>query len=234
MFEEHSEVPQTRSGKSQRNRSGGPNGSRTRVSALRGPCPRPLDDGAAGWDKSNGWERRTRTSTTGSRAPRPTIRRSPSVPAILRRGARDCQGAHLEDLENGPLERPAGLEARHAAGRNLDGLARPGIPAVALGAPRDQEGAEAADGHLPALPEGVEDLVQERVESALRGDLGSARGLRHGRHEVRLRHGSSYLRERGGESQDARSFGPHNVRRVWEYIMRACPGARLSISLPSC
>ena len=26
---------------------GGPNGIRTRVSALRGPCPRPLDDGAA-------------------------------------------------------------------------------------------------------------------------------------------------------------------------------------------
>src|SRR4030095_783822 len=25
---------------------GGPNGVRTRVSALRGPCPRPLDDGA--------------------------------------------------------------------------------------------------------------------------------------------------------------------------------------------
>src|SRR5262245_14555199 len=25
---------------------GGPNGIRTRVSALRGPCPRPLDDGA--------------------------------------------------------------------------------------------------------------------------------------------------------------------------------------------
>src|SRR5262249_2269306 len=31
---------------------GGPNGIRTRVSALRGPCPRPLDDGAAGWDGS--------------------------------------------------------------------------------------------------------------------------------------------------------------------------------------
>src|SRR5438093_8639249 len=187
--------------------------------------------GPPGGTKTTGWERRTRTSTTGSRAPRPTIRRSPSVPAILRRGAWHCQGAGLQD---GPLERPAGLEARHAAGRNLDGLARPGIPAVALGAPRDQEGAEAADGHLPALPEGVEDLVQERVEGALRGDLGSARGLGHGRHEVRLRHGSSYLRERGGESQDARSFGPHNLRRVWEYIMRACPAARLSIFLPSC
>src|SRR5215813_2311152 len=28
------------------NFSGGPNGIRTRVSALRGPCPGPLDDGA--------------------------------------------------------------------------------------------------------------------------------------------------------------------------------------------
>src|SRR5712692_10181059 len=34
-------------GTSQRNRGGGPNGIRTRVSALRGPCPGPLDDGAS-------------------------------------------------------------------------------------------------------------------------------------------------------------------------------------------
>ena len=27
-------------------KTGGPNGIRTRVLALRGPCPRPLDDGA--------------------------------------------------------------------------------------------------------------------------------------------------------------------------------------------
>src|SRR6266542_5825795 len=40
-------------GTPQRNRNGGPNGIRTRVSALRGPCPRPLDDGAAGWDEDN-------------------------------------------------------------------------------------------------------------------------------------------------------------------------------------
>src|SRR5215470_7613418 len=46
MFEEHFDVPKTRSEKHQRNRNGGPNGIRTRVSALRGPCPRPLDDGA--------------------------------------------------------------------------------------------------------------------------------------------------------------------------------------------
>src|SRR2546425_9944757 len=31
---------------SARDSSGGPNGIRTRVSALRGPCPGPLDDGA--------------------------------------------------------------------------------------------------------------------------------------------------------------------------------------------
>src|SRR6266566_7487960 len=46
MFEEHSNVPKTWSEKSERNRTGGPNGIRTRVSALRGPCPGPLDDGA--------------------------------------------------------------------------------------------------------------------------------------------------------------------------------------------
>src|SRR3979411_140082 len=45
-FEEHSNVPKTWSEKSERNRTGGPNGIRTRVSALRGPCPGPLDDGA--------------------------------------------------------------------------------------------------------------------------------------------------------------------------------------------
>src|SRR5262245_40690702 len=38
--------PQTRSLKLQQKQLGGPNGVRTRVSALRGPCPRPLDDGA--------------------------------------------------------------------------------------------------------------------------------------------------------------------------------------------
>ena len=42
---------------------GGPNGIRTRVSALRGPCPRPLDDGAvqAG---GTGCRAGTRTPTT--------------------------------------------------------------------------------------------------------------------------------------------------------------------------
>src|SRR5438132_9924984 len=46
-FRARGSLPQTRSIKHQRNRTGGPNGSRTRVSALRGPCPGPLDDGAA-------------------------------------------------------------------------------------------------------------------------------------------------------------------------------------------
>ena len=41
-------VPQIRSEKHQQKHNGGPNGDRTRVSALRGPRPRPLDDGA-GW-----------------------------------------------------------------------------------------------------------------------------------------------------------------------------------------
>src|SRR5205814_4378352 len=42
----HRSRPQTWSVKHQRNYFGGPNGIRTRVSALRGPCPGPLDDGA--------------------------------------------------------------------------------------------------------------------------------------------------------------------------------------------
>src|SRR6266581_8082066 len=33
-------------------------------------------------DEAVGWERRSRTSTTGSRAPRPTIRRSPNPRAV--------------------------------------------------------------------------------------------------------------------------------------------------------
>ena len=33
--------------------AGGPNGIRTRVSALRGPCPRPLDDGATSVRRGN-------------------------------------------------------------------------------------------------------------------------------------------------------------------------------------
>ena len=36
--------------------AGGPNGIRTRVSALRGPCPGPLDDGAGQSEKWLGEE----------------------------------------------------------------------------------------------------------------------------------------------------------------------------------
>src|SRR2546428_7072345 len=46
-FRARGSLPQTRSIKHQRNRTGGPNGIRTRVSALRAPCPVPLDDAAA-------------------------------------------------------------------------------------------------------------------------------------------------------------------------------------------
>src|SRR5207249_11497123 len=59
---------------------GGPNGIRTRVSALRGPCPGPLDDGA-GQSTVSGWGRRARTPITGARTRRPTIRRSPRITA---------------------------------------------------------------------------------------------------------------------------------------------------------
>src|SRR5262249_59818732 len=138
---------------------------------------------------------------------------APNVLAILRRRAENCQDADLPkgrtgaqqmtDLQNGALERAAGLETRHAARGNLDGLARPRVATVALGAPADEEGAEAADGHLPTTAEGVGDVAEERVQRALGGDLGSARRLRHRRHQIRLRHGSFYLRESGGDSQEA-------------------------------
>src|SRR3989441_1766997 len=65
---------------SARDSSGGPNGIRTRVSALRGPCPGPLDDGA-GQSTVSGWGRRARTPITGARTRRPTIRRSPRITA---------------------------------------------------------------------------------------------------------------------------------------------------------
>ena len=51
---------------------GGPNGSRTRVLALRGPRPRPLDDGTV-----FGWGERIRTPVSRSRACRPTTGRLP-------------------------------------------------------------------------------------------------------------------------------------------------------------
>src|SRR5206468_11627945 len=60
-FRARGSLPQTRSIKHQRNRTGGPNGIRTRVSALRGPCPGPLDDGAAQATR----EQRTSTERVG-------------------------------------------------------------------------------------------------------------------------------------------------------------------------
>jgi hypothetical protein len=47
------------------NRGGGPNGIRTRVSALRGPCPGPLDDGAmpAGYRRARVARRKTRIAS---------------------------------------------------------------------------------------------------------------------------------------------------------------------------
>src|ERR1700693_4231330 len=48
-------------------------------------------------------------------------------------------------LEDGALERAAGLEARHTAGRDLDGLAGAGIAAVAPCTRAHHEGAEAPE-----------------------------------------------------------------------------------------
>src|SRR5262249_25711857 len=126
--------------------------------------------GPPGGTGNYGWERRTRTSTTGSRAPRPTIRRSPSDSAIVRGGSGSVKARRLQD---GVLERSAGLEARHAARRDLDDLAGARVAAVALGAAAHHERPEAPEGHALALLERLEHVVDEGVERALRGHLRS-------------------------------------------------------------
>src|SRR4030095_6131463 len=88
----------------------------------------------------NGWGRRARTPITRARTWRPTIRRSPSATAIVRGGVSGGQGSarvcayrvREERLENGGLERPTGLEARHLLGGDADGLAGARVAAVAL------------------------------------------------------------------------------------------------------
>src|SRR5262249_39407035 len=91
------------------------------------------------------------------------------------------------------------LEARHAAGRDLDALPGSRIPAAALGASRDQERAKTTDGDLPTLAEGVDNLVQEHHERALGRNLRATGRLGHDRHELSLRHGLSYLLERNSQ-----------------------------------
>src|SRR4029453_16274041 len=107
----------------------------------------------------NGWGRRARTPITRARTWRPTIRRSPNASAIVRGALSGCQGARRESrgaaLEDGGLERAAGLEAGHLGGGNADGLAGTGVAAIALRASAHPEGAEAAGGDPPTPPEGA-------------------------------------------------------------------------------
>src|SRR5689334_3888130 len=114
-------------------------------------------------EAKNGWGWRARTPITRARTWRPTIRRTPSSDGhgagagggVSRQEGRTVRwrsvvGPHLGDgaLLQMILERPARPEARHATGRDPDGLAGARIVPVALGAPAHQERAEAADGHL--------------------------------------------------------------------------------------
>ena len=63
--------------------SGSAYGIRTRVTAVRGRRPRPLDECATSegiMPDPGGWGRRIRTPATGARTRRPTARRSPNGP----------------------------------------------------------------------------------------------------------------------------------------------------------
>src|SRR5438128_2272902 len=116
---------------------------------LRGPEPRvlPLDDLPA----SKGFYRRVINTVKARGSPAAGQPRICSGPASV----------SPSPGEDGALERAARLEPRHATGRQLDRLARAGIAAVALGAPADQEGAEAGDRDPTALAEGGEHPVHE-------------------------------------------------------------------------
>src|SRR5262249_41516013 len=126
---------------------------------LRGPEPRvlPLDDLPASQRFYAGprW-------TVKARALPPRARPA-AAPALHTAGP-------ALPLQHRVLQRAARLEAGHPAGGDLDGLPRSGVAAVAAGALAHQERAEAADGDLAALLEGVRNVLEERVEGALRGD----------------------------------------------------------------
>src|SRR5262245_9125007 len=97
-----------------------------------------------------------------------------------------------DGLENGGLQRAARLETRNFFRRNANRISRPRIPAVALGAPADHEGPEAADGDAAAAAQRLEHAAHERLERLLRGDLRSAGGLRHRGDELGLGHAPIY------------------------------------------
>src|SRR5215813_14203880 len=96
-------------------------------------------------------------------------------------------------LQDGGLERAAGLEARHARGGNPDDVARARVASVAGDPLAHHEGAEAADGDPSPLLERVEYAHEEGVEGPLRRHLAAARGLGHGGDEIGLGHDASDL-----------------------------------------
>src|ERR1700687_182123 len=137
----------------------------------------------------------------------------PAATVIVRGGAAGCQGRTDAELADGlslqmRLERAARLEARHPARGDLDGLAGPRIAAVALGPPAHQEGAEAADGHLPAAAERIEHVVEQGIERLLGGDLRAAGGLRHRGDELGLDHGTPYYASARAEVKRSRRRSP--------------------------
>src|SRR5262245_21988325 len=163
--------------------------------------------GPPGGTDAIGWERRTRTSTTGSRAPRPTIRRSPNASAIVsvdlrgvkataRPDGRNGSVSRVDRLQDGDLQGRARLETGDATGWNWYRLAGAGVASVPGGAAAHQKRPEAAERDAPAFLEGVEHVVDEGVERALRRDLRSTRGLRHRGDQLGLRHRFSYLLDR--------------------------------------
>src|SRR6266446_4508432 len=121
----------------------------------------------------------------------------PAATAIVRGGAAGCQDRTDAELAHAALlqvrlQRAARLEARHPARGDLDGLAGARVTTVPLGPAAHQEGAEAADGHLPPAAERVEHIVEQGIEGFLGGDLRAAGGLGHRRDELRLDHGTPY------------------------------------------
>src|SRR5207248_10631917 len=118
-----------------------------------------------------GWGRRIRTPATWSRATRPTTRRSPTnapnltIPTNERPSgaAERRRNATIPNSANRGLERAARAEARHLGGRNLNLLAGARVAAVAGGAARDHERAEAGDRHAAAASERFDDAPDEGV-----------------------------------------------------------------------
>ncbi len=149
---------------------GGPNGIRTRVSALRGPCPGPLDDGA-GLAKEvaggGGFEPPLPGPEPGVL---PLDDPPPTRPTAFTR-------YHSASAASIGLQRAARLEARDLRGRDRDLLARARIVAVARGALGHAEGAEAADRHAPAVAERLEDATRKASQRAIGRGSSRPRGL---------------------------------------------------------